>query len=106
VDLGGGRPAKSLGQPTRFNVVLARSFVHTCLHEKGKAKAVEKVSGGQTTWPDGHVARPTSHHLKSYQLNQVSNPSLDPYKYPSTGGNQNTHHIFDIPLAKLSFLVQ
>jgi hypothetical protein len=24
---------------------LAHDFVHTCLHEKGKAKAVEKVGG-------------------------------------------------------------
>jgi hypothetical protein len=41
----------------------------------------------------------------SYRLNQVGNPTLDPYKYPSTGGNQNTHHFFEIPLAKLTFLV-
>jgi hypothetical protein len=41
----------------------------------------------------------------SYQLNQVSNPSLDPDKYASTSGNQNTHHILEIPLAKLPFLV-
>jgi hypothetical protein len=52
-----------------------------------------------------HVARPTGHHLVSYQLNQVGNPSSDPYKDPSTNGNQNTHHILEIPLAKLSFLV-
>jgi hypothetical protein len=32
------------------------------------------------------MARPASHHLVSYQLNQVGNPSMDPYKYPSTGG--------------------
>jgi hypothetical protein len=29
-----------------FYVGLARGFMHTCLHEKGKAKAVEKVDGG------------------------------------------------------------
>jgi hypothetical protein len=79
--------------------------MHTCLQEKGKAKAVEKVHGSRTTWPAGHVARPVGHHLMSYRLNQVGNPSLDPYKYPSTGGNQNTHHILEIPLAKLPFLV-
>jgi hypothetical protein len=62
---------------------------HTCLHEKGKAKAVEKVSGGQTTYPAGH-------QLVSYRLNQVSNPSLDPCKYPTTNGNQNTHHILSV----------
>jgi hypothetical protein len=56
---------------------LGRGFVRTCLDEKVKVKAVEKVSGGQTTWP-------ASHHLASYQLNQVGNPSLNLYKYPST----------------------
>jgi hypothetical protein len=79
--------------------------MHTCLHEKGKAKKVEKVGGGQTTWSAGRVARPIGHHFVSYRLNQVGNHSLDPHKYPSTGGNQNTHHILEIPLAKLSFLV-
>jgi hypothetical protein len=49
-----------------------------------------KVGGGQTLWPPGHVARPIGHHLASYRLNQVGNPFLDPYKYPSTGGNQYT----------------
>jgi hypothetical protein len=59
---GGGRPA-------RFYVSLASGFMHTCLHEKGKAKAVGKVSGDQTTWPVGHVARPTGHYMASYRLN-------------------------------------
>jgi hypothetical protein len=31
---------------TRFYVSLARGFVHTCLHEKGKDKVVVKVGGG------------------------------------------------------------
>jgi hypothetical protein len=65
----------------------------------------DQGGGGRTTWPAGQVARPTGHHLASYQLNQVGNPSLDPYKYHSTGGNQNTHHILEIPIAKLLFLV-
>jgi hypothetical protein len=77
----------------------------TCLHEKGKAKALEKVSGGRTTYPAGHVARPAGHHLVSYRVNHFGNPSLDPCKYPSTGGNQNTQHILEIPLAKLAFLL-
>jgi hypothetical protein len=47
-------------------VGLARGFMHTCLHEKEKAKEVEKVGGGQTTWLAGHVARPASHHFMSY----------------------------------------
>jgi hypothetical protein len=94
-----------VGQPARFYVGLARGFVHTCLHEKGKAKAMEKVSRGRNTWPAYHVARLAGHHLVSYRLNQVGNPSLDPYKYPSTGVNQNTQHILEIPLTKLPFLV-
>jgi hypothetical protein len=76
-----------------------------CLHEKENVKAVEKVDGGQTTCPIDHVARPAGRHLASYRLNQVGNSSLYPYKYPSTGGNQNTHQILEIPFAKLSFLV-
>jgi hypothetical protein len=52
-----------------------------------KAKAMKKVSGDRTTWLAAHMARPTGYHLVSYQLNQVSSPSLDPYKYPSTNGN-------------------
>jgi hypothetical protein len=88
-----------------FYVGLARGYVHTCLHEKGRAKVVKKISGGRTTWPTDHVARLADPLLVSYQLNQVGNPSLDPYKYPSTGGNQNTHRILEITLAKLPFLV-
>jgi hypothetical protein len=49
-----------------------------------------KVSGGRTPWMPGHVARLAGHHLVSYRLNQVGNPSLDPYTYPPTGGNQHT----------------
>jgi hypothetical protein len=86
---------KSPVRPARFYVGLAHSFVHMCLHKKGKAKTVEKVSGGQIAWPAGHVARPTDHHLAS----------LDPYKYPSTSGNQNLQHILEITLARLPFLV-
>jgi hypothetical protein len=54
------------GWPARFYVGLAHGFVHTCLHEKGKVKAVEKVGGHQTIWPTGHVARPIGNHLPSY----------------------------------------
>jgi hypothetical protein len=51
-----------------------------------------KVGGGWNPWPPGYVARLAGHHLVSYQLNQIDNPSLDPYKYPPppTGRNQHT----------------
>jgi hypothetical protein len=39
-----------------------------------------EVSGSRTQWPAGHVARPAGQHLACYQLNQVGNSSLDPYK--------------------------
>jgi hypothetical protein len=40
-----------------------------------------KFSGHRTPWPLGQVARLAGHDLVSYRLNQVGNPSLDPYKY-------------------------
>jgi hypothetical protein len=46
-----------------------------------------KVGGGQTPWLAGHVARLARHYMAWYRPNQVGNPSLDPYKYPPTGGN-------------------
>jgi hypothetical protein len=56
----------------------------TRLHEKGKTMAVEKVSGGRSHWPAGHVARLGSHHLMSYRLGQVGGATPWPYKYPPT----------------------
>jgi hypothetical protein len=105
------RPYRLFVVPIRVTILLGlHNPPHRCigmvgLHEKGKAKAVETVCGDRTTWPASHVAGPAGHHLVSNQLNQVSDPSLDPYKYPSIGGNQNTHDILEIPLAKLPFLV-
>jgi hypothetical protein len=49
-----GRLAKSPPRPARFYVGLARGFVDTCLHEKGKAKVVEEVSVGLSTWLTGY----------------------------------------------------
>jgi hypothetical protein len=53
------------------------------LHEAVEGNPKLKVSGGQTPCLAGH-------HLECYQLNQVGNPSLDPYKYPLPVGNQNS----------------
>jgi hypothetical protein len=79
---GGGRPAKSHGRPTNFCVGLARGFLDTCLHKKGKTMTVEKVGGGQTHWPPGHVARPVGRHLVSYRIGQVGGAPPWPDKYP------------------------
>jgi hypothetical protein len=56
----------------------------------------------------GHVARPVGQCLACYRLNQVSNSSWDSYKYPMPmefNTHIHTHHILEIPLVKLLFLV-
>jgi hypothetical protein len=80
---GGGRPAKSLGRPASFSVSLDQNFLDTCLHEKEKAMAVEKVGGGRTHWSVGHMAMSASHHMASYYLSQVGGAPPWPYKYPN-----------------------
>jgi hypothetical protein len=59
--------------------------------------AVEKVGGVRTHWLAGHLA--------SYRLGQVSGAPPWPNKYPSTDESRHAHHILEIPLVKLSFLV-
>jgi hypothetical protein len=49
-----------------------------------------EVGGCRTRWSPGHVARPAGQHLARYQLNQVGNSSLNPYKYPPADGIQDT----------------
>jgi hypothetical protein len=75
---------------------------------------LEKVGGGRTYWPAGDVTRPASdvtrpvgHHLVSYCISQVNGAPPWLYKYPHTGESRHTHthHILEIPLAKLPFLV-
>jgi hypothetical protein len=41
-----------------------------------------EVSGRRTRRPPDHMTGLASQHLACYQHNQVSNSSLDPYKYP------------------------
>jgi hypothetical protein len=65
------------------------------LHGHSLQKAVTRnlkleVGGSQTWLPPGHVARLAGQHLACYQLNQVGNSSLDPYKYPPANGIQDT----------------
>jgi hypothetical protein len=45
-----------------------------------------EVGGSRTWWTFGHVARLVGQHLACYQLNQIGNFSLDPYKYPYVNG--------------------
>jgi hypothetical protein len=70
------------------------------------AKAVEKVDGGRSTRPVGHVGWAAGHHLAPNRLLQVGGAPPWPYKFPPTVEmRRHTHHILEIPLAKLSFLV-
>jgi hypothetical protein len=88
---GVGQPAKSLGRPTSFWVGTNQNILDTCLYEKGKAMVVEKVSGGWTHWPIGHVAWPVGDHLASYPLGQVGGTPPWPYKYPYQWKLTHTH---------------
>jgi hypothetical protein len=77
-----GRLTKFLGWPAMFYVGLARGFKDTCLHEEYKAKAVEKVGGGRSTWSASHVAWPAGHHLAPDRLLHVGGAPPQPYKSP------------------------
>jgi hypothetical protein len=52
---------------------LASQFHVDTLYEAVTGNLKPKLGGGRTPWPSGH-------HLASYRLDQVGNPSLDPYK--------------------------
>jgi hypothetical protein len=77
------------------------------LHSDTLQEAVEgnpklKVGGGRTPWLARHVARPAIHHLACYRPNQVSNPFLDPYKYPLAVEIKATHTTCSSPLVNVS----
>jgi hypothetical protein len=56
--------------------------------------AVEKVGGGRTHWPVGHMARLVGRHLVSYHLRQVGGAPPWPYKYPPLLVKVDTHITF------------
>jgi hypothetical protein len=72
------------------------------LQEVVIANLKSKIGGGRTPWLPGHVARPAGHHFMSYRLNQVSNPSLDLYKYPLPVEINTPHSTCSFPLVKVS----
>jgi hypothetical protein len=61
-----------------------------------------EIGGSRTRWLDSLVARPASQHLACYQLNQVSNSSLDPYKYPLLMEFKISHSTCSSTLIKVS----
>jgi hypothetical protein len=86
----GGRPAKPPWLPDTTLQPLAGQLHDDTLQEAVTGNPKLKVGGGWTPWLPSHVARPAGHHLVSYRLNLVGNPSLDPYKYPYRW--KSTHH--------------
>jgi hypothetical protein len=79
--------------------------METCLHEKRKAKAVEKSGGSCSTRLAGHVARLAGRYLVSYRLGQVGGAPHGPTNTTLRWKLEHTQHYLEIPLAKLSFLV-
>jgi hypothetical protein len=60
-----------------------------------------EIDGGWTSWPPGHVDMSAGHHLASYRLNQVGNPSLDLYIYPLPVEIKIPHSTCSSPLVKV-----
>jgi hypothetical protein len=63
--------------------------------------------GGEARVDGGRSTRSAGHHLAPKQPLQVDRGPIHSYKYPPHGESRHTHthHILEIPLAKLSFLV-
>jgi hypothetical protein len=61
-------------------------------------QGVEGQGGG------GHSTRLTGHHLVKIEFSKPVELPHDPINTPY-GGNEDTHHILEIPLVKLPFLV-
>jgi hypothetical protein len=59
-----------------------------------------RVDGGHARWLASHVARPAGQHLANYRRNQVSNDSLDSYKYPLPMEFNTPHYTYSSPLVK------
>jgi hypothetical protein len=64
-----------------------------------------RLTSGHEGWPGDHVAMPAGRHFMSYHLSQEGGAPPWPINTPPTGESRHTHHILEIPLAKLSFLV-
>jgi hypothetical protein len=73
---------------------------HT-LHEAVTRNLKLEVSGSQTRWLADHMARLTGQHLMCYLINQVSNSSFDPYKYPLLMEFKTPHSTCSSPLVKV-----
>jgi hypothetical protein len=99
-----GRPNPLAGWPGFMSVWPTASCTHVYTR-RGRPrrwrKSVEVKPHGQL---DMSLGRPAI-TWQVIDLTKLVTPPWTPYKYPSTGGNQDTHHILEISHAKLSFLV-
>jgi hypothetical protein len=85
-----GWPAGQTPWPADPTLQPLTGFLHMqVLQEAVTRNPKLEVGGSQTQWLVGHVVRPAGQHLACYQLNQVGNSSLDPYKYPPANGIQD-----------------
>jgi hypothetical protein len=86
----GGGAASQTPWPTgpTLHPLMAWLHGHTLQEAVARNPKLE-VGGSRTRWPPGHVAMPAGQHLACYRLNQVSNSSMDPYKYPLADGIQD-----------------
>jgi hypothetical protein len=94
-----GRPVSQTPWPVGPTFQPLTGCLHgDTLHEIVIGNLKMRVDGGRILCSPNHVARPTDHNLVSYRLNQVSNPSLDPYKYPPPYQWKSTHHTLVVVL--------
>jgi hypothetical protein len=96
----GGRPTKSHGcRPTFVSVWSEASWTRVYTRREWLWRWRKSVEAEQ-------IGQPADRHLASYRLGQVGGAPLLPYKYPlPVKVDTHTHHILEIPLVKLSFLV-
>jgi hypothetical protein len=99
---GGGWPGSQTPWPADPTLQPLAGWLHgDTLQEAVIGDPKPKVRGGQTPWLPGHVPRLASHNLESYQLNQVGNPSLEPYKCPLPVEINTPHSTCSSPLVKV-----
>jgi hypothetical protein len=96
-----GRPNPLAGRPCFMSVWPVASWTRVYTRRGRERQWRKSVEAS----PPSHVAWPAGNHMAGYRHGHVDGVPPRPYKYTPTGGNQKTHHILEIPLAKLPFLV-
>jgi hypothetical protein len=81
---------------------LAQALVATRQHDLEKPELVEKVGGGRSTQPAGHMAWPTGHHLEPNRSLQVGGSPIHPINTPLIVKVNTPHSFCSSPLVKVS----